>query len=193
MAGSGGSRGGNPDASGPDSATLYYVHFKNGNQLGVKEGKYPILIGGWRWGTVSGNITERDTRLVVKCSGWIPTKDWAGQLPPYVKRGHKYGRNCHMGCQPEFHLFPVTHAKFWKGIKELLLRIRDCFDNGGSVLFHCNRGEVHAPLTVAIALSHALAINPDDLIPHYTHVKGIRTKPIQNNKTGLRMPRNTTW
>ena len=87
-------------ASGPDSATVIHVTFRKGNHLGVMPGLASILIGGWRWGTDDHNISQFNTRMVVKCSGYIPNRLPDEQLPPHDKYGPKYGTNEHTGWQP---------------------------------------------------------------------------------------------
>ena len=103
-------------ASGPDSATVIHVPFKEGNHLGVEPGQARILIGGWKWGTDDQNISHFNTRMVVKCSGYIPNRRADEQLPPH----DKYGTNAQTGGQPQFVPFPVAHAAYYKGIKNLL-------------------------------------------------------------------------
>ena len=119
----------------------------DGNTMGVPRGRYALLISGRRYATRTSEISDKNVGAIVNCSGWDPSM-WRMGVEPRPNPD-AYGWNNKMGCQPAVIHFPIK-GKTWNEAQHLVLgEVRRQWADGRSVLFHCNRGLVRAPMAVA--------------------------------------------
>ena len=137
----------NPVPATKNSATKIVItiteHTDVPKHIDLPPGDYIVLLAGWRWVMSEKMFTDENVGMIVKASGRNPYGD-----KPYA---WKYGVNRHLGCQPRRHDFPVNYHNVLDFLPALVEAAIAVWKKDQSIVFHCNKGEVRAP--VALALS----------------------------------------
>ena len=149
-----------PYASADAGKTTYThlrAHFPVDNPMGVEERLYHFMYGGFGPATDGAFLEDHEVGLCVKVSGELP----GGRQKPEEA---EYGRDS-SGCQPHVVNWPIKHARFDKGIEDLLGMAREQMEQDRVVYFFCNRGDSRAATAVCVFLGWATGIHPLDWLP----------------------------
>ena len=116
--------------------------------MGIAPGEYKLLISGYKWPCDDQHIRLHKVGLIVTCSGYNPSG--AGQKPEMSEYGGDAG-----GCQPSILSIPIAQRYRINDIMQVVAAIRNQWENGSSVLFHCNQVEIRSPAAVCCVLGNA--------------------------------------
>ena len=129
---------------GDNTYSVYHFEIAAGNTAAIPAGNYTAILAGWKVGCDADVINEYNVGAIVKASGSNP-REWS-QKPDR----NQYAVNIRTGCQPHILEFPIKHAEFWKGLYELTGVVRNAWELGKTVLFHCNHGQYRAPTALVV-------------------------------------------
>ena len=140
------------------SGSVMKVRMNLASPMGIEEGEYELVISGWRFACDDKTIQDYKIMAVVRCSGYNPEVEHQRPMPV------EYGRDAG-GCQPILINFPIAHRNHFKGVNQVVRTMREVWENGGRVCFHCNNGEMRSPVAVCVVLKAATGIDG----PHWLH------------------------
>ena len=138
---------------GANTSQVYCVKMEEDNPLGIDPDPYWFAITGWMPVCCNAFVDSNDVGIVVKTSGAHP--DARYEVKPRQQDLGRYSDEdpTRKGCQPHLVHFPIKHANYWHGVKELCGMIRYFWQCGQMVVFLDNDGGYRATTAAAVVLA----------------------------------------